>query len=52
MPTNCRCVRCEFCGGLGYWQLHDKDIRRDCYGCDGSGKSEKCYEHKEVEDDE
>jgi len=51
--NNCpACTTCDFCGGQGYWQLHGKDIRRDCYGCDGGGKSEKCDEHKEAEDDE
>jgi hypothetical protein len=46
------CTTCDFCSGQGYWKLHDQDIERDCYGCDGGGKSEKCDEHKEAEDDE
>lgn len=53
MPTtNCpNCKPCDFCDGKGYWQLHDKDIRRDCYGCDGSGIETRCEEHKERDDD-
>jgi hypothetical protein len=51
-PKTCKCVPCDFCDGKGYWQLHDKDRKRDCYGCDRSGIIERCEEHKEKDDDE
>lgn len=40
------CETCDFCDGAGHWKRHDRDIERDCYGCDGSGrvKCEKCME--------
>lgn len=49
-PNPCpACIICDFCQGVGTWKLHDKDQPRDCYGCDGSGISERCEEHKEKE---
>jgi hypothetical protein len=52
-PNNCpTCTTCDFCGGQGHWKLYDQDIERDCYGCDGSGITERCEEHEEAEDAE
>jgi len=49
-PPNCRCVPCDFGCDKGKW--HFDWMTHDCYGCNGSGISERCEEHKEKNDDE
>jgi len=49
-PKPCHvCTRCDFGCDAGKWELNGQAM--DCFGCDGSGISERCEEHKEKDDD-
>lgn len=51
-PTDCpKCKRCEDCCGYGDSVNEDLDDV-PCYGCDGSGITERCEEHEEKDDEE